>query len=135
MSATKFSRLARGFAGTRLTATTADATPLAMTPPSGDTLTMPNGSTWAFDVLVAARTTAGASGTYRIVGAIERGANAAATAILGTPTVTTIGEDTAGFDVAAAADTTLGALRINVTGAAATTVKWEANARLAEALA
>ena len=57
---------------------------------------------------------------------IKRGANAAATAIVGTPSITSTFADAAasGWTIDVTADTTNGALAINVTGAAATTVRW-----------
>ena len=71
----------------------------------------------------------GDAGTYEIRGAIKRGSGVATTAILGTPAVTTVGADAgaSAWAVAAVANTTLGSLEIQVTGAASTTIKWVAS--------
>ena len=59
---------------------------------------------------------------------IKRGANAAATAIVGTPSITSTFADTnaASWGIAVTADTTNGALAITGTGAASTTIRWTA---------
>jgi hypothetical protein len=61
---------------------------------------------------------------YTVEGGITRGANAAATAICGTPTVTVLWEDDAAWDIAIAADTTNGALDIKATGNDEAAVRW-----------
>lgn len=59
---------------------------------------------------------------------VKRGANAAATALVGTPTVTVTGNDAgaASWAVAIVADTTYGGLGIRVTGQAAKSIEWTA---------
>jgi len=59
---------------------------------------------------------------------IKRGANAAATAIVGTPSITSTFADTnaASWGIAVTADTTNGALAITATGAASTSIRWTA---------
>lgn len=59
---------------------------------------------------------------------IKRGANAAATSIVGTPTLTSTFADAAAasWGIAISADTTNGALAISATGAASTTIRWTA---------
>jgi hypothetical protein len=73
------------------------------------------------------------------VGAIKRGANAAATALLGTPTITVVGADTnlgannaTGAIIAVAANTTLGGLVINVTGQTNKNLRWVATVETTE---
>ena len=83
-----------------------------------------------FIARIAARNNAnGDAGAYEIRGAIKRGSGVATTAILGTPAVTTVGADSgaSAWAVAAVANTTLGSLEIQVTGAASTTIKWVAS--------
>jgi hypothetical protein len=89
----------------------------------------------AFEVLVTARNNAtGDCAGFRIAGMIKQGANAAATALVGVPTVTALGADAgaAAWTAAAVADTTRGSLQINVTGAAGATIRWLARISLAE---
>ena len=59
---------------------------------------------------------------------IKRGTNAAATSIVGTPTLTSTFADTAAasWAIAISADTANGALAITGTGAASTTIRWTA---------
>lgn len=111
---------------------TSDATPTSLSATGGPTSAtntpiLPNASAFGFTATVTARSnTAGDTARYRIEGLIKRGANAASTAIVGTPVVTTIAADAgaSAWAVAAIANTTLGGLEIQVTGAASTTVKW-----------
>jgi hypothetical protein len=78
--------------------------------------------------VVAINTSTYMSGRWEAKGLIRRGANASATALVGTPTVTlTNGDAEAWIAVGAVvitADTTNGALAMTVTGAAATTIHW-----------
>lgn len=84
-------------------------------------------TSWSFTVRVVGRTAAGQSAGYLFQGLIERGSGVATTAFVGgTPTATVLGEDNAAWDAIAVASTSTGTLRINVTGAAATTVNWVA---------
>lgn len=59
---------------------------------------------------------------------IKRGASAAATAIVGTPSITSTFADAAaaGWSIAVTADTTNGALAVTATGAASTNIRWTA---------
>ena len=97
-------------------------------------ITIPNDTTWAFECLLVARRTDAdnESAAYRITGCIDRNANAASTALVGSPTVTVISEDTAAWDVDAVADTTNGSLNFRVTGEAAKTIRWVGWVRLVE---
>jgi hypothetical protein len=74
-----------------------------------------------------------------VVGAIKRGANAAATAILGTPIITVLGADAnlgatnaIGAIITIAANTTLGGLVINVTGELNKNLRWVATVETTE---
>ncbi|MNL57432.1 hypothetical protein D3C87_1809940 [compost metagenome] len=114
---------------------TGNATPTSMSssgsaPAATTVLVMPNVSAYTFVARVVARANAsGDCATFEIKGAIKRGANAAATAVVGTVSSTSLGADAgaSAWAATAVADTTLGALTIQVTGAAATTIKWVAS--------
>lgn len=97
---------------------------------SSERLTIGSDRTVTFDILVAARSDGGASAGYRIRGVIENtGGN---TGFVGTPTVETLGEEVASWDVAVQADDANDALVVQVTGAADTMIRWVATARTAE---
>jgi hypothetical protein len=88
-----------------------------------------NNNAMSFTIEVVARNTStGMTGRWEAKGLIKRGANASATALVGTPTVTLTNGDSEAWIVAGAiaitADTTNGALAITVTGAASTTIHW-----------
>jgi len=90
-------------------------------------VTLPNNSAYSFSgEVIAGVTGAGDSARWTINGAIKRGANAASTAMVGTPTVTMTHSDAgaATWVVAVTANTTLGCITVTVTGAAATTIRW-----------
>jgi hypothetical protein len=95
-------------------------------------MTIATNATWTFDALVVAR--GGINGTnsagYRIVGVIKN--NAGNTAFIGTPTVTTLGEDVAAWNATAVADNTNDALVLQVTGSTNTTVRWVGSVRTTE---
>jgi hypothetical protein len=98
---------------------------------AGNQCTLQNNNAMAFTVEVVARNTStGMTGRWEAKGLIKRGANASATALVGTPTVTLTNGDSEGWIVAGAisitADTTYGALAVTVTGAASTTIHWMA---------
>lgn len=95
-------------------------------------MTIPNDTTWTFVSHITARRTDAddESAGYQLLGVIDRNANAASTALVGTVTKTVIGEDTAAWDVAATADTANGALIITVTGEAAKTIRWVASTKV-----
>jgi hypothetical protein len=99
---------------------------------AGSVLTIPNDTTWAFDILVVARNTATdtESAGYRITGACRRGAAAANTSVIGTPTITAY-EDVAGWDATVLLDSG-GRLKVMVTGEAAKTISWVARVTTAE---
>lgn len=88
---------------------------------------LPNNSAYYFSGTVIANVTGGGdTKAWTFDGAIKRGANAASTALVGTPTVTSNYADAgaAAWTIALAADTTNGGLQVTVTGAAATTIRW-----------
>ena len=93
-----------------------------------------NNSTYIFDCDIVARQSA--TGTdysaWNLKFCINREANAASTALVGSATKTVIGQ-TAGasaWDVSVTADTTNGRPNISVTGAASTTIRWAATIRM-----
>jgi hypothetical protein len=94
---------------------------------SSNQMTIPNNSAMYFKGSVIANVSGGGdTKAWVIEGAIKRGASAATTALVGTPTVTSGFADAgaSAWTVAVSADTTNGALSVTVTGAAATTIKW-----------
>jgi hypothetical protein len=83
---------------------------------------------------IAAVTGAGDTKGWYIEGVIKRGANAASTVLVGTPSVTSLYADAGAttWSIAITADTTNGALRVTVTGQAATTIRWVVNIKSTE---
>jgi hypothetical protein len=110
---------------------TTDATPTALcsnTAAAGTTnqVILPNNSAYYFKASIISGVTGGGnSKAFTIEGLIKRGANAASTAIVGTPVVNIIAQDAgaSAWDIAATADTTNGGLRITFTGQAGTTIR------------
>ena len=87
---------------------------------------LPNNSAYYFKGSVIANVTGGGNTkAWAIEGAIKRGANAASTALVGTPTVTSAYADVgaATWAITATADTTNGGLAITFTGQASTTIR------------
>jgi hypothetical protein len=84
--------------------------------------------------IIAGVTAAGDAKGWSIEGVIKRATTAASTALVGTPTVTSLYADTgaATWSVAVTADTTNAALKITVTGQASTTIRWVAQIRTTE---
>jgi len=93
-----------------------------------------NNQTLHFEARIVARSIGGQSAGYLLQGVIDRGANAASTALVGSVTKTVLAEDDAAWDVSAVADTTNGALDIQVTGVAATNINWVAQVRTFEVI-
>ncbi len=83
---------------------------------------------------VAGVTAAGNTKGWYIEGVIKRGANAASTVLVGTPTVTSLYADVgaATWDIAVTANTTNGSLTITATGQEATTIRWLCQIRTTE---
>lgn len=113
---------------------TATATPTRMIAEGVDAnatnqLTLRNNSVFRVRGTVVARnTTTNDCKEWTFEALIKRGASAAATAIVGTPSITSTFADasTASWGIAVTADTTNGALAITATGAASTTIRWTA---------
>jgi hypothetical protein len=119
---------------------TTDATPTVLTC-NGSTVStinqviMPNNSAYFFrGEVVAGVTGGGNSKSWTIEGLIKRGANAASTALVGTPTVTSSFADAGAstWVIAVTADTTNGGLAVTFTGQAATTIRTVAQIRTTE---
>lgn len=113
------------------TAATADTNAAGTT----NQFVLPNNCAFSFSGKVVARdSSAGNAARWTVDGLIKRGANAAATSIVGTPTVTQNFADAGatGWVVAVSADTTNGALTVTVTGAASTNIKWVADIETVE---
>jgi hypothetical protein len=89
-------------------------------------LTLPNNSAYYVRGSVIANVTGGGSTkAWTFEGAIKRGANAASTTIVQS-VINPVASDTGAeaWAIAISADTTNGALQVQVTGAAATTIRW-----------
>jgi hypothetical protein len=98
-------------------------------------ITLPNNSAYFFKgQVIAGVTGAGDTKGWSIEGVIKRGANAAATSLVGTPTVTSLYADAgaATWAVAVTANTTLGCITITVTGQATTIIRWVAQINTTE---
>ena len=93
-----------------------------------------NSAMYVSGSIIANVTAAGNTAAWSFEAVIKRGANAAATSIVQS-VVNVVAQDTGAstWVVAITADTTNGALRITVTGQAATTIRWVANLRSTEA--
>jgi hypothetical protein len=90
---------------------------------------LPNNSAYYFRGSVIANVTGGGNTkSWTFEGSIKRGANAAATSIVGAVILNTIAQDAgaSAWVVAITADTTNGGLAVTVTGQAATTIRWVA---------
>jgi hypothetical protein len=88
---------------------------------------LPNNAAYYFRGSVIAGVTAGGdSKAWTFEGAIKRGANSSFTAIVGTVVLNAIAQDAgaSAWTVAVTADTTRGGIKVEVTGAAATTIRW-----------
>jgi hypothetical protein len=109
--------------------TDATATVLATdinTAGTGNQVILPNNSAYFFRGTVVAGVTGGGNTKgWTVEGVIKRGANAASTALVGTPTVTSSYADAGAstWALTATADTTNGGLAITFTGQAATTIR------------
>lgn len=98
-------------------------------------VTPPNSSLYAFSGIVAGRdTVTNDVSVWKIEGVLKRGAAAANTALVGTPTITLIQQDAAmaAAAVAITADTTLGQLNVTVTPHSANSTRWVAKIETTE---
>ena len=96
---------------------------------------LPNNSAYFFKGEVVAGVTGGGNTKgWTIEGVIKRGANAASTALVGTPTVTSTYADAGAstWVIAVTADTTNGGLAVTFTGQASTTIRTVAQIRTTE---
>jgi hypothetical protein len=96
---------------------------------------LPNNSAYYFrGEVIAGVTGAGNTKGWYVEGVIKRGAGVGTTALVGTPTVTSLYADAGAstWAVTATADTTNGALAITFTGQAATTIRVVAQIRTTE---
>jgi hypothetical protein len=92
-------------------------------------LTIAAGRTVTFDILISGRTAAGESAGYRIQGVVEN--YDGITALVGTPTVTVLGEDDAAWNVQVLASDALDALLPQVQGNGET-IRWVATVNTSE---
>lgn len=99
-------------------------------PSTGNIINLQNNSSLAFDITVLGRdTVTGNSGMWTGRVLIKRGANAAATSIVGSPTMTSIYLDSGWASVTAptlAADTTNGGFSVSVTALNTNSTRWAA---------
>lgn len=100
-----------------VTGTTSGAATVELLTLQADRLVLPNLATWVFDGWIVGRKASGlnVAGGYKIAGCIRREATAGSTTLVGSVSKTVLGEDAAGWDVAATADTSNGALKIECT--------------------
>jgi hypothetical protein len=113
--------------------TTTDSTPTVLTTDSStasstNQLILRNDSTQTFSILVSARRTDAdnESAGFKFEGVIDRNANAASTAFVGTPVKNVLGKDTTAWDCNISIDTTNGGLSITVLGETSKIIKWVA---------
>jgi len=119
---------------------TTDATPTALasnTAAAGTTnqVILPNNSAYFFRGEVISGVTGGGNTKgWTIEGVIKRGANAASTTLVGTPTVTSSFADAGAstWTIAVTADTTNGGLAVTFTGQASTTIRTVCQIRTTE---
>ena len=110
--------------------TDATATVLASNNQSASTtnqVILPNNSAYTFQGICIANVTAGGDTSgWKFEGVIKRGANPASTTLVGAVTPTVIAQDAgaSAWVLAVTADTTNGGIKVEVTGAAATTIRW-----------
>jgi hypothetical protein len=96
---------------------------------------LPNNSAYFFTGEVISGVTGGGNTKgWTIEGVIKRGANAASTALVGTPTVTSTYADAGAstWTIAVTADTTNGGIRVTFTGQASTTIRTVCQIRTTE---
>jgi hypothetical protein len=119
---------------------TTDATATALTSntaAAGTTnqVILPNNSAYYFKGSCIANVTGAANGAaWSFEGAIMRGANAASTVLIDTPSVNRVAASSGAtaWVLAITADTTNGGLTVTVTGVAATTIRWVAKVETTE---
>ncbi len=123
-----------------LVSDTTDATPEALTsnkssPATDNQVILPNNGAYAFHGTIVARQQASAgtaSAGWKVEGLIRREANAGTTVLVNS--ATTILDNTPSWGLALSADTTNGGLKIEVTGAASTNIRWVATIHTSEVI-
>jgi hypothetical protein len=118
-------------------ASTANATPteILLGGTAAQRAILLNSSAFIFKLLAVARDNVNNDcAMWELTGGIKRGANAAATALVGAITKSLIAADTAAatWDIDALADTTNGSLKLNVTGEASKTIRWNVRGDISE---
>jgi hypothetical protein len=96
---------------------------------------LPNNSAYTFQGTCIANVTGGGTTSgWKFEGVIKRGANAASTALVAAVTPLVIAQDAGAVTwvLAVTADTTNGGIKVEVTGAAATTIRWVAKIETTE---
>lgn len=96
---------------------------------------VPLNTTWGFEIYVTARSSAGVSAVFEVLGGIQNNANTVS--LVAGVTTTVVADGTGGSwgvagAVVASADNVNKSLKISVTGAGATNIRWVARARLVE---
>ena len=94
---------------------------------------LPNNSAYAFHGTIVARQQASqgtACAAWKIEGLIRREANAGTTVLV--DSTTTVIDNTPSWGMALTADTTNGGLKITVTGASSTNIRWVATVNTSE---
>jgi hypothetical protein len=117
---------------------TTDATAEALTTNNSTASTdnqiiLPNNSAYAFHGTIVARQKAGdgtASAAWKVEGLIRREGSAGTTTLVNS--ATTVLDNTPSWGMALSADTTNGGLKIEVTGAASTNIRWVATIHTSE---
>jgi hypothetical protein len=119
---------------------TTDATPSVLcsgqttaTPSATNQIILPNNSAYAFHGTIVAREQASAGtdcAAWKIEGLIRREGSAGTTVLVNS--ATTVLDNTPSWGMALSADTTNGGLKIEVTGAAATNIRWVATVHTSE---
>lgn len=89
-------------------------------------LNLPDTSAWAFKLRLVARTGGGGVASWNAEGTIKRGPSAAFTQIVGATHLINIADEIGTGGVSIIANSVYGYLQINVTGKAATTIRWVA---------
>lgn len=118
---------------------TTDGSPLGLTPdgvPVSQLLVMPNFSTWYYKVRVVAQSVpTGQVSAYSLEGGIWRAANAASTALMDDAVLSFAQKVGNTWIVEIIAETSQGALFVQVTGEAATTIQWVAQVEIVQTFA
>ena len=119
-------------------AATTDATPKALTSnkaaaSTNNQVILPNNSAYAFSGTIVARqqaSTGTACAAWKVEGLIRREGSAGTTVLVNS--ATTVLDNTPAWGMTLSADTTNGGLKIEVTGAAATNIRWVATINTSE---